>query len=207
MYNPISFRVDDQTAAVEFIRQHSFAIVTSTINDEPVATHCPLHFMRTENPAELFGHFARVNPHCAALDGETKILCIFAGPHTYISPTWYKSTPAVPTWNYATVHVSGTAEIINDTALFKQQLLALTQLHDANAPIDSLMPDKYMRGMMRGITGFRLTVSSIQMKLKLSQNKSEEDQLAVIKQLQKSTDADALAIADAMKINLQSNSV
>jgi transcriptional regulator len=32
---------------------------------------------------------------------------IFQGPHAYVSPTWYASSPAVPTWNYSAVHVYG----------------------------------------------------------------------------------------------------
>lgn len=203
MYNPDHFRIDDNQAALRFIAQHSFAIVTSTLNGEPIATHCPMHVSGTGEPATLFGHFARVNPHCAALDGKTKLLCVFAGPHTYISPTWYKSSPAVPTWNYSTVHITGTAEVIEDPATFKEQLITMTRFHDATAPVDTLMPEKYMRGMMRGIVGFQLRVAEIQMKCKLSQNRSEEDQRAVIEQLQAGTDSDSLSIARAMKANLK----
>jgi transcriptional regulator len=29
---------------------------------------------------------------------------MFRGPHAYISPAWYATHPAVPTWNYIAVH-------------------------------------------------------------------------------------------------------
>ena len=205
MYSPKSFQVNDQTTALEFVDSNAFAIVTSNVNGEPVATHCPMHVMDKTN-LSLFGHFARANPHCAALDGNTKMLCIFAGPHTYVSPTWYKSATAVPTWNYTTVHIAGTATVIEDPAVLNENLLELTAMHDA-APIsqltESLMPDKFMRGMIKGIVGFRLQITSIQMTCKLSQNRPYEDQLAVITQLENSTNSDAQAIAQAMKGNLK----
>jgi transcriptional regulator len=29
---------------------------------------------------------------------------MFRGPQAYISPAWYATHPAVPTWNYIAVH-------------------------------------------------------------------------------------------------------
>lgn len=33
--------------------------------------------------------------------GTEDSLAIFHGPHAYVSPSWYATSPAVPTWNLA----------------------------------------------------------------------------------------------------------
>lgn len=206
VYTPKSFRIDDPTAALDFIEQQGFAIVTSQIDGDPVATHCPMHLIGGQETPTLFGHFAKANPHCKALAKNSTLLCIFAGPHTYISPQWYKTHPAVPTWNYTTVHITGTPTIIDDPETLKHHLLTLTRLHDKASPdtLNSLMPEKFMQGMVKGLVGFTLPVSNIQMQCKLSQNRSIEDQQSVITQLEQSTSSDSLAVADAMRRNLNS---
>ena len=62
----------------------------------------------------LQGHLARPNPQIADFDGEAEALAMFAGPHAYISPSWYETGPAVPTRNYASVHAYGPAQRIDD---------------------------------------------------------------------------------------------
>lgn len=200
LYNPRHFRIDDIDESLAFIKRHDFAIVVS--HQQMTATHTPMTATMTDGRLELFGHFARLNPHCKLLDGTCSHTCIFAGPHTYVSPTWYKTVPAVPTWNYSAVHVTGTASIIEDQQIFKDKLLELTQKHDPDANTSELMPEKYMRGMMKGIIGFTLQATSIEMKHKLSQNRSTEDQQAVADQLGLSDQQDAQEIAKAMQRNL-----
>jgi transcriptional regulator len=39
---------------------------------------------------------------------------VFEGPHGYISPSWYQRTPAAPTYNYLTVQVRGSVEVLSD---------------------------------------------------------------------------------------------
>ena len=100
MYIPQSFEVSDESVLDDFIASNSFAILISTINGSPFATHLPLILDRTESPqGVLLGHVARANPHWRVFDGKQPALAIFHGPHAYISPSWYVTSPAVPTWN------------------------------------------------------------------------------------------------------------
>ena len=62
---------------------------------------------RSAGKAVLVGHVARANSHWRQFDGGAEILAIFHGPHAYVSPSWYATSPAVPTWNYSAVHVYG----------------------------------------------------------------------------------------------------
>lgn len=61
----------------------------------------------------VYGHFSRVNKHLALQD-----LC--QGPYDYISPTWYGSSPAVPIWSFAAIHLF---ELMNIGIDYRWELL------------------------------------------------------------------------------------
>ena len=60
----------------------------------------------------LQGHVARANPLWTEAPNGADVLVIFRGHHGYISPSWYEAGPAVPTWNYASVHAYGASRAI-----------------------------------------------------------------------------------------------
>jgi predicted FMN-binding regulatory protein PaiB len=53
------------------------------------------------------------------MDGATPALVAFHGPHGYVSPTWYETAPAVPTWNYGVVHAHGRPRANEDDAFVR----------------------------------------------------------------------------------------
>ena len=110
MYIPSAFQV-------VFMQRYSFATLI-TAGDEPFVTHLPLLVDAAgAGHGTLIGHFARPNPHWQLDHVGHGSLAIFHGPHAYISPSWYRSgSPAVPTWNYATVHAWGRLSLLTDPA-------------------------------------------------------------------------------------------
>jgi transcriptional regulator len=112
------FATDDPRHAVELVRAHPFALVVSTVDGAPVGTHVPVieqgQVDTTFVGTTLLGHMAKVNPHWRGFEGSPPVLVVFGGPHGYVSPTAYATDPAVPTWNYAAVHLTGTVELITD---------------------------------------------------------------------------------------------
>src|ERR1700690_2865826 len=109
MYIPKSFEVTDSSTLHEFIETYSFGTLVTIAGEQPIATRIPLILDRTSGRhGTLLGHVARANPQWRPFDGDRQCLVMFDGPHAYVSPTWYATSPAVPTWNYATVHVYGT---------------------------------------------------------------------------------------------------
>ena len=108
MYIPKSFEVTDSTTLLEFIETYSFGTLVTVAGEQPIATRLPLILDRAKGrQGTLFGHVARANPQWRSFDGDRQCLVMFDGPHAYVSPSWYATSPAVPTWNYATVHVYG----------------------------------------------------------------------------------------------------
>src|SRR5689334_3134914 len=96
MYLPSSFEQSDLPTLHAFIRQYSFATLISPHEGVQV-THLPVLLRpQAEGRGALVGHVARANAHWRAFDGARRSVCVFHGPHAYISPSWYQDLPAVP---------------------------------------------------------------------------------------------------------------
>ncbi|MEV4110446.1 FMN-binding negative transcriptional regulator [Nonomuraea sp. NPDC049695] len=106
------YAAKDPSQAAALIRENPFALVVSAVDGVPVATHVPV--IPDEDRVTLVGHMARANPHWRSFESSPDVLVVFSGPHGYVSPTVYGTDPAVPTWDYAAVHVTGRVELLDD---------------------------------------------------------------------------------------------
>ena len=98
------------------------------------------------------------------------------GPHTYVSPTLYVEPLSVPTWNYIAVHACGTLELIEDEPGKEGVLSALIAAHEpAYLEKWQSMPEEFRRSMLAAIVGFRIPITRIEGKFKLSQNRLEAE--------------------------------
>jgi transcriptional regulator len=139
------------------------------------ATHLPLIVKGEGEHGILLGHFARANSHWSALAGH-ETLVVFPGPHSYVSPSLYTELLSVPTWNYIAIHAYGTVSLIEDEAAKADLVEELIQVHGpAYRDRWRAMPDGYRRTMLAGIMGFRIPISRIEGKFKLSQNRNAEE--------------------------------
>lgn len=203
MYIPKHTRIDDKHKIFEFINKNSFAILITRNDGILNATHVPI-LLDGANVSDilLFGHIAKANQQWKNIDKE--VLVIFSGAHHYISSSWYETKQSVPTWNYLAVHAYGNIEIINER---EEKINVLNKtvnyFESENSPykIDDLK-SSYFEGLLNGIVAFRIVVTKLEGKEKLSQNHPVERQIRVINQLEKSDDADAKTIANLMKKNL-----
>lgn len=186
MYVPPSMRLSRQQAW-ELVERHDFGVL---VGPGLEATHLPLLLERSEGEfGTLYGHFARANPHWRTLNGN-RALAIFSGPHAYISPTWYASRPAVPTWNYLAVHATGSVELLDDEST--RRLLERSLAHFEPALLDSLSREPgYVEKMQAGVAGFRLRIESLTGKAKLGRQRSLADQEGVEAALAESRDPQA----------------
>ncbi len=211
MYTPAANRVTDLAKIRAFIHAHGFAtLITTAPDDSPFASHLPV--LLDENSASqptlvgdvLRSHMARANPQWQHFSPEREVLCIFHGPHAYISPTWY-ATPsaAVPTWNYATVHVYGRPRIETDPARLRQIVDDTTSKYEAHQPMPwrMTMPESQAAGMLNAIVGFTLEITRVEAKFKLGQNRSLADQASMLAALSASPLPDAQALAHFIREN------
>ena len=176
MYLPPQFNAKNTEEAWALVRSYPFASLIS--NDDaglPFVTPLPLHLeLRGDHPAVLLGHCAKPNPHGRFLVARPTALVTFMGPHAYMSPSVYPDLARVPTWNYLTVHCTVTARIVDSFEDKDALLKHLIGNHDpAYAAQWRALPEDFQQSMLRGITAFELTVTSMQCKLKLNQHRPE----------------------------------
>lgn len=184
MHIPEKWKINSNLEIHNFIKEYGFAAV---ISDDLEASHLPLLLKEEGENGTLYGHFARTNHHWKLADG-AKVLVIFSGPHSYISPTWYQTSPAVPTWNYSAVHATGIIQLTDSETTLKT-LDETVKKYEPNLAI----PKDFKSKLSKGIVGFKICIDSLQGKEKLGQHKSTEDQLGV---------ASALSKADSLESQL-----
>jgi transcriptional regulator len=205
MYIPKAFEVTETRTLHEFIQAHSFATIVSNAADDLLASHVPLTLDHAGGAhASLAGHFARANPHWRALERNGQCLVIFGGPHSYISPSWYANSPAVPTWNYAAVHVYGKMRIIDDAAWMTGLLDRMIAIYEAPQarPWPGLLPVEFRAKLTEAIVGFEIEIDRIEGKFKLGQNRPLEDQRGALRELERSGDAAAKELASMVRRHL-----
>lgn len=202
MYIPKYFKIEEEEVIYDFIDKYGFATLFSQHEGEPYATHLPLMLNESENA--LYGHFARPNEQWKDAEDQ-QVLAVFQGPHCYISPSWYETDKAVPTWNYVSIHVYGKMEIVDDPKAVFDSLNDLVEKYESDDSPYSLgeVEPSYVEGLAKGIVAFKINITKIEAKAKLSQNHPIERQKLVIQHLENSTDQDNLRVASLMKKNLQ----
>ncbi len=197
MYIPAAFKVEDRSLLYDFIERYSFATLITTAEGIPFASHLPLLLDREREV--LLGNLARANPHWQSFDGMHEGLIIFSGPHAYISPSWYATSPAVPTWNYAAVHVYGTPRLLEADQL-SGLLARLVSHYEAGneRPWQYDLPEDYRQRMERAVVGVEVPITRIEGKFKLGQNRTVEDRRGMLTRL-KVGHADGQALAAFME--------
>ena len=184
MYIPDHFQMKNQDDIARFIAAYPFATLISVTTGD--VTHVPL-MCRDDGVIE--GHMARNNPHCKAVEREEKALAVFHGPHGYVSPTWYEAgRAAVPTWNYAAIHVHGTLRRLASAGL-RDCLHRLVEPFEAGRVPRWRMedaPETFLTTLAAQIVGFSLEIDRIEAKFKLGQNRSLADRQGTIAGLKNS---------------------
>jgi transcriptional regulator len=193
MYIPKDFEVTDKQEQYRFIAANSFGQLISSCNGRLNSTHLP--FLMTADKTKLHGHLAISNPQLKDIN-EQEVLVTLQGPHDYISPSWYEGE-GVPTWNYQAVHIYGLCQTYTDTQQLQYLVNSLTQKYEAN--LANPWQPSYKPKMLTAIIGIEISITEIQCKYKLSQNKSLLDQRQVIQQL---NDTGSVSVAKAMQKNI-----
>ena len=203
MYIPKPFEASEAMGR-EIMLAHSWALlVTIGADGAPFASHLALLWQKDGSAhGHVIGHMARANGHWKLFEQAADSMAMFWGPHAYVSPTWYTPGPKVPTWNYLTVHAYGRPEIIDDTAATLDVLARLAATYEGRGPdawtLDRLPPGN-AEAQIRGIVAFRMPITRLEAKAKLSQNRDLEDRHRVIARLEASDSQDAQATALWMK--------
>jgi transcriptional regulator len=206
MYLPSNFLETSHDETVALMRARSFANIV-TKDPELCINAVPMVVDAADGNVTLRFHLALRNPQCEAL-AQPDCACVvaFNGPDSYVSPSWYEERLNVPTWNYQMVQARGRVEVLS--AIELEALLGeMSSLHEAAVSgtyrYDSL-PADFRAELLAEIRGFRLHVTELSAKSKLSQNRPRADQERVCRHLLESSDPSAWAVGRAMarRLNL-----
>ncbi len=195
MYPPKHFQTSEEEKHKlrALINDNALATLLVSIDEAfPHISHIPFHFEECETSTEakskvLIAHVSNKHPLAERLltQGDVPLSLVFHGEHSYISPHCGSNSNAhnandnskgqvVPTWNYAKVHVTGSATAIVDPELKYQQMKISSQHfeRDQQRPWQlTEVSDKKIRQMLTAITFFKVHIDSIEGRFKLSQNK------------------------------------
>ncbi len=203
MYVPKLLEETDPDVLHGLIRTHPLGMWVTQANGELVANHIPfLLDAGRGRHGTLVAHVARANPVWESFSTTVQSLIVFRGAETYITPSWYPSKQAhgraVPTWNYAVVHVSGMPRAITDRDWLLQFVSRLTDTQEgsraqpwkvADAPSD------HIDRLLANIVGVEIPIDRIVGKWKANQPSPAADKLGVIAGLLDRGDAQAQEMA------------
>jgi transcriptional regulator len=201
MYLPPHFHETNAEAIKEIIETNPLACIIAQTDSGLVANHIPLFKTAADT---LLGHIALANDMHRLLPDGQDVLAVFRGEDGYVSPNFYPSKRVhqrhVPTWNYQVVHVHGKISFSFDEHSKRVVVGLLTRRHErrlngaaawkmADAPVE------YMTAMLSNIVAFRIEITGILAKSKLSQNREFDDMRGAISGLKSSGKT---ALADRM---------
>jgi transcriptional regulator len=206
VYVPAPFRPHSQGQVFDVIDSHPFATVVTADpgGGVPTVTHLPLLLDRGRGgQGTLVGHLARANPHAELLRLGSPTVAVFHGPYGYVSPSWYRQEPSLPTWNYVAVHAAGTPALVDDPHHLLRLLSRTVDVLEASGgeaqPWVLDQESDYVVGYLGPIVAFELAIESLQAMIKLSQNLDESLRSRVIDGLRRRDHHGDRELADAMQ--------
>ena len=171
--NP-SFAMTDVTELRRLIAANPWATLIGHDDTGVTVSHYAVLLDPAREDLTVVAHVGRPDDQILGL-GAGELTLVFQGPHGYITPRWYGDVPAVPTWNFAAVHLTGVAEVL-DADENLRVLADLVDHFEGAAPDPRgmyVLPNEpeFVQRLAAGTVGFRLTPTRVVAKRKLSQNK------------------------------------
>lgn len=202
MYLPPHFREDRADAHAALIRAHPLGLLVTAGPAGLMANPVPfLIDSATGTHGALLAHIAKANPQAAEIAAVGECLVVFQGPQAYVTPSWYatkrETGKVVPTWNYATVHVTGRPRLIDDAAWLARQIDALTRQQESARPEPWHVgdaPGAFVAAQIKGIIGVEIEILRSEGKWKVSQNRPAADRAGVVAGLEEEGDAAMAAL-------------
>lgn len=198
MYLPTHFEEHDASEIAAILQEAPLAVIVAVTSEGLIANHVPL---LAEGPSVLIGHVALANDMHRLIEPGSEVLAIFRRDDAYVSPNYYPSKAEhhrhVPTWNYQVVHVHGPISFQHDDRTKRKAVGLLTRWHERRLHGDKAWrmadaPADYMETMLGNIVAFRIDVSRVIAKSKLSQNREARDYHGAVEGL-KAQGHDAIA--------------
>ncbi|MBB5155428.1 FMN-binding negative transcriptional regulator [Saccharopolyspora phatthalungensis] len=186
LVHPWDSPIDEQEWRHQLADGHDFGQLVAVYPDRrPVVQ--PVHFAFDGDRVRF--HLARPNPILRALENDPHCVLSIVDDYAYIPGPWRVEgdTPpssGVPTSHYASVQLSGLAELVDDPAA-KAALLQrqLEHFQPTGGTAEVTAHDGPFHRMLKGIRGVIVHVDSVTAKFKYSDNRSVQLQDSVARRL------------------------
>jgi transcriptional regulator len=193
MYSPPYNRLEDRVEVLAFMRANNFPVLVTGAGALR-ASHLPVLVEDGADGLVIDMHMARANPQWRDFSGQ-EALVVFSGPHGYISPRWYEDAERVPTWNYAAVHAYGAPTLVEDRqAKHASQRRLVASLDPQWLPSFDALDAGYVDKMLGAIVNFRIAVTRIETRWKLSQNRGRREMELIAEALEKAGESALAAL-------------
>ena len=164
---------------IDLVAGHPLAWLCSAGPDGLMATPLPLLLQHDAagHPIAVEGHFARANPHVAALRADPNALVLWMGVQGYVSPSWMADRTQAPSWNYASAQCRVTLRFTDDDdEAILRHLRSLAAAHEGGRPrawsIDEM--GARLQHLAQRVIGFRADVTELQQRYKLGQDERDD---------------------------------
>ena len=196
-HNPKHAETDPEIVR-RMIRENPWATLVSHA-EGLVASHYPILLDEDSDELAVYTHVGKPDDQVHQFGSGAEMLLIVAGPHGYISPSWYVpgTTPA-PTWNFSVAHCYGVPQQLDA----QENLAVLTRLvaHFERHVEHPLYLDQEIGARIaRGTVGIRLPITRFVCKVKMSRDKDEVSRRQVLEQLRGDGPYASPALAEDME--------
>ena len=171
-----------------WLATRDFGLLAANGVDSSAPVLVPTQFLY-EGGDEVLLHLARPNPVWAAIEANPQLTLAVTDDYAFVPGTWRPpaDTPpeeGVPTTYYASVHLVGTATVVDDpelkAALIGRQLAAF----QPDTPRTPVIPGQPPYGrMLSAIRGLRLQITEVRPKFKYDDKRDTELQTSVAERL------------------------
>ncbi len=165
-----------------------------------MASHIPVSLSESCDSRVLLGHIAKANPQWRHLATGNEAMVIFSEPHSYVSPSSYQPGRWVPTWNYVAVHAYGSPAIVEEReAKLAVLASAVAVAEPAYQDVFDGYPAEFVDAKLKGLVAFELTVTRVDARWKLSQDRAPAERERISLAMRLSGDASAARLAEYME--------
>jgi transcriptional regulator len=173
----------DEAIVRTLIAEHPWATIVSQSEGELVASHYPVLLDDSRERLTVVTHVGRPDERIHGFGSGHEVLLIVAGPHGYISPSWYApGATRAPTWNFSVAHCYGVPEILS-LEENKATLARLVAHFEDHVEHPAYLEPETADRLAPGTVGLRIPITRFVCKVKMSQDKDPVSQANVLAQL------------------------
>jgi transcriptional regulator len=185
LIRPHDAPIDPETEWRELVTRHPFGHLIAPGRDHALPVIVPTH-IHFDCDRTIRLHLAKPNPVWPLLTENPQCLFVITAPYTYVPTSWEAPPGTEPQWgiptsHYASVQLTCTASITDDTDTIRRYLADQLATMQPDEPYGNpLDPDVPYATELRQIRGLELHIDEIRAKFKFDGSEPDEVRRQVV---------------------------